>query len=151
MMAGIPLFEGKFYLESYQFHYIMLPELAPEEDTWRHEKQMRFMEDVLSGDAEAYSPQLSDKNVKKILQNSPKVTISFSTADNKTFYTDWKAPLGRLFFKVKTDKGYTDNSVYSMRAHCSHVEMRSCEHFKFYFGFSQLKAAQVRGTHPWLG
>ncbi len=47
MMAGIPLFEGKFYLESYQFHYIMLPELAPEEDTWRHEKQMRFMEDVL--------------------------------------------------------------------------------------------------------
>ena len=48
------------YLEVYKFHYIMLPELAPQEDTWYHEKQMSFMEDVLNGGTEAFRPSLSD-------------------------------------------------------------------------------------------
>lgn len=74
----------------------MFPELAPEEDTWYHEKQMSFMKDVLAGEANAYNPNLSDKKVKEILNVSPKETIKLSSINNKTFYTDWKAHHGRI-------------------------------------------------------
>ena len=65
------------YLEMYEFHYIMFPELATEEDTWYHEKQMSFMEDVLAGNAEPYHPRLSDKKVKKILKFPQKKRLNF--------------------------------------------------------------------------
>ncbi len=57
----------------------MFPELAPAEDTWTHEKQMSFMEDVLEGRAKPYRPRLSDKRVQKILELSPKQIIMLSS------------------------------------------------------------------------
>jgi len=118
------------YLEVYEFHYIMFPELAPEEDTWYHEKQMSFMKDVLAGEANAYNPNLSDKKVKEILNVSPKETIKLSSIDNKTFYTDWKAHHGRIFFRIKTDKVYFDDNIYTMRVHCRYIDMRTFENLK---------------------
>jgi len=118
------------YIEVYEFHYIMFPELAPEEDTWYHEKQMSFMEDVLAGKANPYRPVLSNKKVKKILNNSPKETIKLSSIDDKTLYTDWKARHGRIFFRLKTDKAYFDDNIYTMRVHCKHIDMRTFEKLK---------------------
>lgn len=118
------------YLEVYEFHYIMLPELAPDEDTWPHEKQMSHMEDVLAGKAEAYQPRLSEKKVRDILQRSPKEEINLSSMDNKIYYTDWKATHGRIFFRLRTDKDYFDDKIYTMRVHCQHIDMRAVEKLK---------------------
>lgn len=65
------------YVDVYEFHYIMFPDLAPEEDTWTHEKQMGFMEDVLAGNARPFQPRLSDIKIKKILEISSKETVKF--------------------------------------------------------------------------
>ena len=118
------------YVEVYEFHYIMFPELAPEEDTWSHEKQMSFMEDVFAGNARAYRPRLSDIEVKEILKISPKETIKLLLMDSNIYYTDWKARHGRIFFRLKTDKGYFDETVYTMRVLCKHIDMRTFEKLK---------------------
>jgi len=118
------------YLEVYEFHYIMFPELAPDEDTWTHEKQMSFMEDVIAGKAEAYKPHLTDEKVREILKISPKETITLSSVDNKIYYTDWKAKHGRIFFRVKTEHEYLDANIYTMRVHCRHIDMRTVEKLK---------------------
>lgn len=68
---------GNLYVDVYEFHYIMFPDLAPEEDTWTHEKQMGFMEDVLAGNARPFQPRLSDIKIKKILEISSKETVKF--------------------------------------------------------------------------
>ena len=56
--------EEDLYLKVYEFHYIMFPKLAPQEDTWYHEKQMSFMEEVLNGRTESYRPSLSEDFTK---------------------------------------------------------------------------------------
>ena len=122
--------EEDLYLEVYEFHYIMFPELAPREDTWNHEKQMAYMTDVLNGTAKPYSPSLSDASVQQILEISPEETIKLISDDDRQYYTEWKAEHGRIFFRVKTDSAYVDQQVYSMRVHCSHIDMRSVEKLK---------------------
>ncbi|MBW8003716.1 MAG: hypothetical protein FVQ80_17205 [Planctomycetes bacterium] len=122
--------EEDLYLEVYEFHYIMLPELAPQEDTWYHEKQMSLMEDVLNGSTEPYRPSLSDPSVEKILKISPKETIKLKSNNDRNYHTEWEAKHGRIFFRVKKDSGYIDQNVYSMRVHCSHIDMRSVEKLK---------------------
>jgi hypothetical protein len=130
------------YIEVYEFHYIMFPDLAPEEDTWSHEKQMSFMEDVLAGNAKPFQPRLSDIKVKKILKISPKETIKLLLIDNNIYYSDWKARHGRIFFRVKTDKGYFDENVYTMRVHCKHIDMRTFEKLK-----GQLQSLKIPLEH----
>lgn len=117
------------YLEVYEFHHIMRPELSPEEDTWPHEKQMQFTEDVLAGNAEPYSPELSDENISEILEISGKEIIKLETLDNQVFYTDWIVKHGRFFFRVKTGNDYLNN-IYTMRVHCKHIDMRTVEKLK---------------------
>ena len=117
------------YLEVYEFHHIMRPELSPEEDTWPHERQMQFTEDVLEGNAEPFKPELSDENIDKILEISGKETIKLETLDNQVFYADWTAKHGRFFFRVKTGNDYFNN-VYTMRVHCKHIDMRTVEKLK---------------------
>ena len=95
-----PVIEN-LYLEVYEFHYIMFPELAPDEDTWPHDKQMSFMLDVIAGKVEGYKPLFTDDKVREILKISPMQTITLSSLDSKTYYTDWKAKHGRIFFRVK--------------------------------------------------
>jgi len=117
------------YLEVYEFHYIMHPEFAPQEDTWPHERQMQFMQDVLAGNVEPFKPKLSDENIQKILEISSKETIKLKTLDNQVFYTDWTAKHGRIFFRVKTGNDYL-NDIYTMRVHCKHIDMRTAEKLK---------------------
>jgi hypothetical protein len=117
------------YLEVYEFHYIMHPEFAPQEDTWPHERQMQFMQDVLSGNAEPFKPKLSDENIKKILEISSKETIKLETLDNQVFYTGWTTKHGRIFFRVKTGNDYLNN-IYTMRVHCKHIDIRTAEKLK---------------------
>ncbi len=130
------------YLEVYEFHDIMFPELAPAEDTWVHEKQMSFMTDVLEGRAEPFRPQFSDKRVQRILELSPKQIIKLSSIDKRNYYADWKAKHGRIFFRLKTPTGYIDKRIYTMRVHCRHVDMRSVELLK-----EQLVALKLPLTH----
>jgi hypothetical protein len=118
------------YLEVYEFHYIMFPELAPDEDTWPHEKQMSFMEDVIAGKADGYKPHFTDEKVREILKISPMQTITLSSVDNKTHYTDWKAKHGRIFFRVKNETEYLSDTIYTMRVHCRHIDMRTVEKLK---------------------
>lgn len=122
--------EEDLYLEVYEFHYIMFPKLAPQEDTWYHEKQMSFMEEVLNGRTEPYRPSLSDRSVKKILKISPKETIKLKSNNGRNYHTEWEAKHGRIFFRVKKNSVYIDQNVYSMRVHCSHIDMRSVEKLK---------------------
>jgi hypothetical protein len=136
-----PIAEALF-LEVYEFHYIMFPDLAPEEDTWPHEKQMSFMEDVAAGRAGGYDPQLTDDKVREILNVSPMQTVSLSSLDGKTHYTDWKARHGRIFFRVRSEAEYLEDSVHTMRVHCRHIDMRTVENLK-----EQLQAIKLPLNH----
>ncbi len=64
------------------------------------------------------------------LNTSLKETIKLSSIDDKTFYTDWKARHGRIFFRLKTDNAYFDDNIYTMRVHCRHIDMRTFEKLK---------------------
>ena len=130
------------YLEVNEFHYIMFPELAPDEDTWTHEKQMSFMEDVIAGKAEAYKPHLSDEKVREILNISPMQTITLSSEDSSIYYTDWKAKHGRIFFRVKNETKYLDDTIYTMRVHCRHIDMKTVEKLK-----EQIRAIKLPLEH----
>ena len=132
----------ELYLEVYEFHYIMFPHLAPEEDTWPHDKQMTYMEDVITDRTGGYNPQFTDKKVREILKVSPMQTISLLSVDGKTHYTDWKARHGRIFFRVRNEAEYLDDSVYTMRVHCQHVDMRTVEKLK-----EQLQAIKLPLEH----
>jgi hypothetical protein len=118
------------FLEVYEFHYIMFPDLAPEEDTWPHEQQMHYMQEVKAGRAEAYAPLMTDEKVREILHVSPMRTVALSSIDGKTHYTDWEARHGRIFFRVKNEAAYLDDSIHTMRVHCRHIDMRTVEKLK---------------------
>ena len=118
------------FLEAYEFHYIMFPELAPDDDTWPHDKQMSFMEDVIAGRVEGYNPHITDEKVREILKVSPMQTIALSSKDSKIYYTDWKAKHGRIFFRVKNETEYLNDAIYTMRVHCRHIDMRTVEKLK---------------------
>lgn len=128
---------NEVYLERYEFHYPMYPELALEQDTWNHDKQMSFMESVQSGDASPFEPDLNDKNIQRILEVSPSEQIKLETGDNKEFYTNWTASHGRIFFRIKVDDQYLE-PVYTMRVHCKHIDMRSVEKLKKLLGAIEL-------------
>ena len=130
------------YLEVYEFHYIMFPELSPEEDTWPHEKQMSFMEDVVAGRTGGHNPQLTDDKVREILEVSPMQIVALSSLDGKTHYTDWEARHGRIYFRVRNETGYIDNSVHTMRVHCRRIDMRTVERLK-----EQLQAIKLPLEH----
>jgi hypothetical protein len=130
------------YLEVYEFHYIMFPELAPDEDTWPHEKQMSFMVDVIAGRVEGYKPHFTDEKVREILKISPMQTVTLSSPDGKTHYTDWKAKHGRIFFRVKNETKYLNDTIYTMRVHCRHIDMRTVEKLK-----EQLQAIKLPLKH----
>jgi len=117
------------YLEVYEFHYVRHPELAPEEDTWFHNKQMNFMFEVLMDRAEPFKPSLDDEKMQKILEISPKRTIELKTGNGRLFYTDWVAKHGRIFFRVKIGDEYLED-VYTTRVHCRHIDMRTVEQLK---------------------
>jgi hypothetical protein len=126
---AVPLSEPLF-LEVYEFHYIMFPDLAPEEDAWPHEQQMRYMQEVNTGRAEAYAPLMTDEKVREILHVSPMRTVALSSIDGETHYTDWEARHGRIFFRVRNEAEYLDESIYTMRVHCRHIDMRTVEKLK---------------------
>ncbi len=117
------------YLEVYEFHYIRHPELAPEEDTWFHNRQMDFMLEVLRGKTEPFKPSLDDEKMQKILEISPKRTIELKTENGILFYTDWVAKHGRIFFRVKIGDEYL-KGVDTTRVHCRHIDMRTVEQLK---------------------
>ena len=117
------------YLEVYEFHYVMHPELAPEEDIWSHNEQMNFMSEVLKGKAEPFKPSLDDEKMQKILEISPKQTIRLETKNGKLFYTDWVAKHGRILFRVRVGDEYLEN-IYTTRVHCRHIDMRTVEGLK---------------------
>lgn len=117
------------YLEKYEFHYPMHPELALKQDTWNHDKQMSYMGSVLFGDAEPFNPKPGDENIEKILEVSQSENIKLETRDNKEFYINWTASHGRIFFRVNVEGQYLE-PVYTMRVHCKHIDMRSVEELK---------------------
>lgn len=117
------------YLDVYEFHYIMHPELAPEEDALLHNEQMNFMSEVLKGRAEPFKPSLDSEKVQKILEISPKKTIKLETENGKLFYTTWIAEHGRMFFRARVGSEYLDN-IYTTRVHCKNVDMRTVEQLK---------------------
>ena len=122
--------EANAMLEILTFHYPMHPELALEEDTWTHERQMRRMADVREGRAEPYLPDPDDASVRAILDVSTVETLPLSPAgDGRSFATPWKAGHGRIFFRVRLDDVLVD-SVATTRGHCVHVNMNSVERLK---------------------
>jgi hypothetical protein len=121
---------GPVRLAIYTFHYPLYPELAPEPDTWSHERQMAHAQDVQSGRVPAaYVPDPADLEIEQILAASTRATIDLSPAGEGAFSATWKATHGRLYFKVILD-GEALAPVATMRVHCRHVDLRSVERLK---------------------
>ena len=80
--------------------------------------------------------------MEKILKISPKETIKLKSNNGRNYHTEWEAKHGRIFFRVKKDSSYIDQNVYSMRVHCSHIDMRSVEKRK-----EQLLALELPVVH----
>lgn len=121
--------DGDIELEEYEFHYIMNPDIAPEQDTWPHEKQMKYMQEVLNGKADPYAPSLEDENIKKILEISPKRTYKIRRSNDGSYAMNWQASHGKIFFRVRTGGRYI-GGLYTIRVHCRHIDMRSFENLK---------------------
>jgi hypothetical protein len=120
---------GAVELEVYTFHYPLRPDLALEEDTWAHERQMRYMEDIEAGRRTAPDPDPADPRLAAILAASSVERFPMTGDDHRTFRTAWKATHGRVFFRVRTG-GRTLEAVESARVHCAHIDSRSVEKLK---------------------
>lgn len=121
---------GPVRLAIYTFHYPLHPELAPEPDTWSHERQMAHAQDVQSGRvSSAYVPDPADPRVGQILAVSNREIIDLSPTGERAYAATWKATHGRLFFKVVVG-GEALAPVATMRVHCRHVDLRSVERLK---------------------
>lgn len=116
-------------LEEYTFHYAMYPEIALEQDTWTHKKQMDYMQNVLDGKISPYTPSLESENIKKILDVSQMKTYTLEQTKKGAYILNWDATHGRIFYRIKAGDRYTDN-IYTTRVHCAHVDMRSFEKLK---------------------
>lgn len=117
------------FLEVYEFHPIMKPDLAPPEDTWKHERQMEHMRQVLAGNGSAYQPQSGDPKVEQILRTVEPLSYPMQRLGDGDYAASWKAVHGRIYFRFRLgDKAL--EPVYSMRVHCRHADMRNAERFK---------------------
>lgn len=116
-------------LEEYEFHYIMHPSIAPKQDTWPHEKQMEYMQNVLDEKLAPYVPSLDDENIKKILEISPKKSYTLRQSGGGAYALEWNATHGRIFFRLKVGDKYIED-LYTTRVHCKHIDMRSFENLK---------------------
>lgn len=121
--------ETDVVLEEYVFHHIMNQDIAPEPDTWPHEKQMSYMQDVIEGKSTPYKPSLKDEDIKKILEISPKTSYTLKPEKDGSYLLNWDATHGRIFFRMKAGGSYVGD-LYTIRVHCKHIDMRSFEKLK---------------------
>ena len=121
--------EGPLFMEVYEFHTIMRPELAPLEDTWTHARQMEHMRQVEAGQRPAYRANSRDPKVQTILQTVEPRIYPMQSIDETTFATSWVASHGRIYFRFKIGERALA-PVYSMRVHCRHADMRNVEGLK---------------------
>ncbi|MEE8587478.1 MAG: hypothetical protein V3T83_21790 [Acidobacteriota bacterium] len=121
--------EGPLFMEVYEFHAIMRPELAPSQDTWTHERQMEHMQQVQAGQRPAYRAAGRDPKVRQILQTVEPRIYPMQSIGETTFAASWVASHGRIYFRFRIGER-TLAPVYSMRVHCRHADMRNVEGLK---------------------
>lgn len=117
------------FADIYEFHTMMRPDLAPQEDTWNHQLQMQHMKDVLAGRQAPYAPDMQDPKLREILHTVAPLSLKMEQVAPRTFALNWIASHGRIFFRFRAGDE-TLGTVYSMRVHCRHADLRSVERLK---------------------